>query len=183
MRLIVGRIAKPHGIRGEVLVDVRTDDPGVRFAVGSVLATDSTAAASAPGASGLPAQIPATLTIEVARPHLGRYILLFEGYDDRTGAESLRGVLLCVDSSVVVPSDDPDDFSDYELIGLAAVDPGGERIGEIVTIDHAPAADLLVIRRPGGRNAMVPFVKAMVPEVDIAGGRVVLTLPEGLLDL
>ena len=211
MRLIVGRIAKPHGIRGEVVVDLRTDEPGVRFAVGSVLMTDSTALAPTHGSqgAGVPAvgspavgsqgagaqpaedvgrygvllRIPATLKIEAARPHQGRYIVLFDGFFDRTGAEVLRGVLLCVEVDAVTPSADPDDFSDHELIGLAVVDQRGEHLGEITRIDHAPAADLLVVRRPGGRSSLVPFVRAIVPEVDVKGGRVVITPPEGLLDL
>lgn len=188
MLLIVGRITRPHGIRGEVTVELRTDEPQQRFAVGSVLVTDPTArtvpdrAGSAPdGMARWP--VPAELTVETVRPHHGRLIVGFDGVYDRNLAEELRGVLLCVDSEAVPPSEDPDEFHDHQLVGLAAVSPAGEQLGEVVRIDHAPASDLLVLRRPGGRTALVPFVKEMVPEVDLAGGRVVLTPPEGLLDL
>jgi 16S rRNA processing protein RimM len=183
MLLNVGQIFRPHGIRGEVMVDVRTDEPDERFAVGSVLLTDSTAVRrSAPVPEGA-WQVPSKLTIESVRPHQGGLLVVFEGIYGRDVAEALRGVLLCVDSSEVRPSDDPDEFNDHDLVGLAAVDAGGHPLGEVVRVDHAPASDLLVVRRPGGGTALVPFVKAIVPEVDLAAGRVVLTPPEGLLDL
>jgi 16S rRNA processing protein RimM len=127
--------------------------------------------------------VPQTLTIETVRPHLGRMLVVFDGVYDRNIADGLRGVLLCVDSEDLPVSDDPDEFSDHQLVGLAAVTPEGEQLGEVVSIDHAPASDLLVLRRPDGRSALVPFVKAIVPEVDLAGGRVVVTPPEGLFDL
>ncbi|MCW2640724.1 MAG: ribosome maturation factor RimM [Dactylosporangium sp.] len=175
MLLVIGRIARPHGILGEVLVDVRTDEPAERFTPGSVLATD-------PGRRAAP-HVPPTLTIETVRPHQGRLLVVFDGVYDRDVAEGLRGVLLCVNSDDLPGSNSPDEFSDYELVGLAAVTPDGEPLGEVVRVDHAPASELLVLRRPDGRSALVPFVKAIVPEVDLAGGRVVLTPPEGLFDL
>ena len=170
MLLVVGRIIRAHGIRGEVVVDVRTDEPAERFAVGSVLVTD-------------PAAVRDGLKIEAVRPHQGRLLIVFEGVYDRTAAEALKGIRLCVDSADVRPSADPDEFNDHQLIGLRAVGVDGEMLGEVVAIDHAPASDLLVLRLPDQRSALVPFVKAIVPEVDLAGGRVVLTPPEGLLDL
>ena len=169
MLLVVGEIVRPHGVRGEVVVTVRTDEPAERFTPGAVLVTD-------PGEAG-------PLTIEYARPHQGRLIVAFEGVEDRNAADALRQVLLCVDSASVPPLDDPDEFHDHQLVGLAAVDPAGEKIGEVARIDHGPAHDMLVLRRPDGRTALVPFVSAMVPEVDLAGGRLVMTLPDGLLDL
>jgi 16S rRNA processing protein RimM len=190
MLLVVGQIVRPHGIRGEVVVNVRTDEPEQRFAPGSVLVTDRGRAvpqpASGPDAGDAPDGrwvAPPVLTVEAVRPHQGRLIVGFDGVHDRNLAEELRGVMLCVDSTDVPPSDDPDEFNDHELVGLAAVGPGGEALGEVVRVDHAPASDLLVLRRPDGRTALVPFVRAIVPEVDVAGGRVVLTPPEGLFDL
>ena len=115
--------------------------------------------------------------------HQGRLLVVFDGIYDRTIAEALRGVLLCVDSSQVAPSADPDEFNDHQLVGLKAVDVDGNELGTVRRIEHAPASDLLVIDRPAGGTALVPFVKAIVPEVDLAAGRVVLTPPEGLLDL
>jgi len=169
MLLIIGAIVRPHGVRGEVVVDVRTDEPDERFVSGAVLVTD-------PGSAG-------PLTIEYAKPHLGRMIVAFEGVEDRDQADALRRTLLCVDSDDIAPPDDPDEFHDHQLVGLAAFDPEGEKIGEVMRIEHTPGADTLVLRRPDGGTAFVPFVSALVPEVDLAGGRMVMTLPEGLLDL
>jgi 16S rRNA processing protein RimM len=175
MLLVVGQIARPHGIRGELGVDVRTDEPAERFAPGSVLVTD-------PGKRPAP-DVPAKLTVETVRPHQGRLLIVFEGVYDRGVADRLRGVLLCVDSDDLPGIDDPDEFNDHQLVGLAAVTPEGERLGEVVRVDHAPASDLLVLRRPDGREALVPFVKAIVPEVDLTAARLVVTPPEGLFDL
>jgi 16S rRNA processing protein RimM len=193
MRLVVGEIVRPHGLRGEVVVNLLTDEPAQRFVPGSVLITDPGRSRSRPepdaqsGRGARPAgrrwQTPPTLTVEQARPFQGRMLVEFAGVLDRDIAEELRGVLLCVDSATVARSEDPDEFGDHELVGLTAVDVAGGQLGEVVRIDHAPAADLLILRRPDGRTAMVPFVKAIVPEVDLAAGRVVLTPPEGLFDL
>ncbi|SCF30350.1 ribosome maturation factor RimM [Micromonospora chokoriensis] len=203
MQLVVGRIGKPHGVRGEVTVEVRTDEPEARFAPGTVLRTapgatppsapaHSTVLRTAPGAvpspvpadgPGVPFRVPAELTIEEARFHQGRMLVAFDGILDRNTAEALRGTLLVVDSADVAPPDDPEEFHDHQLVGLAVVTPAGERLGEVARIDHAPASDLLVLRRPEGRTALIPFVRAIVPEVDLAGGRVIVDPPAGLLDL
>ena len=169
MQLVVGQIVRPHGIRGEVVVEVTTDEPAARFTPGAALVTD-------PATAG-------PLTIEAVRPHQGRLIVAFEGVPDRDGADALRGVKLCVDSAEVPPPTDPDEYHDFQLVGLTAVALSGEALGDVVRVDHPPGADLLVLRRPDGRTALVPFVKAIVPEVDVAGGRVVLAPPEGLFDL
>jgi 16S rRNA processing protein RimM len=123
------------------------------------------------------------LTVETLRPHQGRFLVTFAGYADRDMADQLRGVLLCVDSSTVPDPDDPDEFNDHQLVGLRAELPTGEHLGEVVRIDHAPASDLLIVRLPDGRTGLVPFVRAIVPEVDIPGGKVVLTPPDGLFDV
>ncbi len=174
MLLVVGRIVRPHGVLGEVVVDVRTDEPEERYTPGSVLVTD-------PGRAVAP--VPEKLTVQTVRPHQGRLLVVFDGIHSRDLAERLRGALLCVDSAEVPPPADPDEFHDHQLVGLAAVTPDGEALGEVVRVDHAPASDLLILRRPDGRTALVPFVKAIVPEVDLAGRRVVVTPPEGLFDL
>ena len=169
MQLVIGRIARAHGIRGEVVVEVTTDEPDLRFVEGGVLATD-------PADRG-------PLTIEAARPHQGRLIIGFAGVLDRDGAEALRGVRLCVESADLPPPTDPDEYHDFQLVGLRAVDLAGGDLGEVTEVRHGPGADLLVLRRTAGGTALVPFVKAIVPSVDLAGGRVVLSPPEGLLDL
>jgi len=173
MLLVVGRIGRPHGIRGEVTVEVRTDDPEARFAVGTVFHTDPAATSAAPSAPPITDQgelvrVPEQLTIEAARWHQGRLLVSFDGIHDRDVAEVLRDTLLWVDSAEVPPPVDPDEFNDHQLVGLAVVTSTGEALGEIARIDHAPASDLLVLRRPEGRTALIPFVKAIVPEVDLA---------------
>ncbi|WP_017570646.1 ribosome maturation factor RimM [Nocardiopsis halotolerans] len=168
MRLVVGRIGRAHGVRGDVAVDVRTDDPAARFADGSVLATDP------PGAG--------PLTVSSTRRHSGRLLVRFKGVTDRDAAEGLRGTTLLVDSEDIAPLDDPDEFHDHELIGLTAVTTGGEPVGTVEDVVHH-AQDLLVVATPGGGEVLVPFVAALVPEVDVAGGRIVLDPPPGLLDL
>lgn len=198
MQLIVGRIGRPHGIRGEVSVDVRTDEPEARFAAGSVFATElapvrgngtGPAAPAGPGGgapdepAGVRVEVPPTLTLESFRWHQGRLLAVFEGFADRNAAEVLRGVALCVDSADLLPPDDPDEFHDHQLVGLTAVTVTGETLGEVASIDHAPSSDLLVLRRPEGGTALIPFVRAIVPEVDLPGGRVVVDPPAGLLDL
>ena len=175
MELVIGSVVRAHGVRGEVVVAVTTDEPEARYVVGSVVATD-------PATAG-------PLTIEALRGHSSsgtdRLLVAFEGIEDRDGAERLRGVKLLVDAADVEPSDDPDEFHDFQLVGLAVrVDAAeGEHVGDIVRVDHGPGADMLIVDRPDGRQSLVPFVSAIVPTVDIAGGYVVITPPDGLLDL
>ena len=169
MQLVIGQIVRPHGIRGEVVVEVTTDEPGARYTAGSALSTE-------PAAAG-------PLTIEAVRPHQGRLIVAFDGILDREAADALRGVRLCVDSADLPAPEDPDEIHDFQLVGLAAVDPAGQPLGEVVGVEHGPAADLLVVRQLDGRRALVPFVKAIVPVVDLGAGTMVLTPPEGLLEL
>jgi 16S rRNA processing protein RimM len=172
-QLIIGSIVRAHGTRGEVVVYVTTDEPDDRYVAGSVLQTD-------PATAG-------PLTIEAARTYTagGRPQLLvtFEGLFDRDAAERLRGVKLLCDSSEITPSDDPDEFHDFQLVGLSVQLTDGEVVGEVVKVNHGPGADLLIVNRPGRQQALIPFVRAIVPEVDLEGGRVVITPPEGLLDL
>ena len=179
MQLVVGRIGKAHGVKGEVAVEVRTDDPDARFAAGTRLSTEP------PGRG--------PLTVVRTRPHSGRLLVVFEGVTDRTAAEALRGTLLTVDSADSAPLDDPDEFYDHELLGLAVVTVDGQEVGEVVDVLHPPGPDLIVVRLgdgsgvpaddSAGREALVPFVRAIVPSVDVPGGRLVVDPPAGLLDL
>ena len=167
---VVGRVVKPHGIRGELVVDVHTDSPDERFAPGAVLVTRAR-----DGASG-------TVTIAAARPHTGRLLVTFEDVAGRDAAEAMRGLLLLVDAADIAPSDDPEEFYDHELEGLEVVDVHGTRVGVVAEVLHTAASDLLAVRRDGGGEALVPFVTEIVPTVDVAAGRVVVDPPEGLLD-
>jgi len=181
MQLVVGRVGRPHGIRGELTVQVRTDEPDRRFAAGSVLATE-------PAARG-------PLTVVSSRWHSGRLLVRFAGCADRGSADDLRGTLLVMDSAEVATSADPDEFGDYELIGLEVLTIAGDQVGVVADVLHH-GQDLLVIEPPAGRpgpaapgsrpghdQILVPFVAAIVPEVDVSAGRLVIDPPPGLLDL
>jgi 16S rRNA processing protein RimM len=170
MQLVVGRIGRPHGIRGDIVVEVRTDDPELRFSAGSVLATE-------PAAAG-------PLTVAASRWHSGRLLVSFAGVDDRAGADELRGIMLVVDSAQLEDPGDPDEFRDYQLIGLTVLTTSGEHVGQVADILHH-GQDLLVINGDGprrGAEILVPFVAPLVPTVDVPGGRLIIDPPAGLLD-
>jgi 16S rRNA processing protein RimM len=170
MQLVVGRIVRPHGVRGELAIEVRTDDPELRLAVGTVLATE-------PAAAG-------PLTVVSTRWHSGRLLVTFKDVEDRNGAEDLRGVLLLVDSAELEDVTDPDEFRDHQLVGLAVLALDGEHIGDVADVLHS-GQDLLVVSGSGKRagvEIMIPFVSAIVPEVDLAAGVLRIDPPPGLLD-
>ena len=166
MELVVARVGRPHGVRGEVSIEVRTDAPERRLVPGAVLATD-------------PASV-GSLTIASVRDHNGRLLVAFEQVNDRSAAEALRGVLLLAD--VDVDEDEPDAWHVQQLVGLRALLRDGTVVGEVVALEQGAAQDLLVVREPSGHRALVPFVTAIVPVVDVAAGHVVLDPPGGLLE-
>jgi len=170
--LVVGQILRPHGLRGELSVEVHTDDPKQRFAVGSVLGTD-------PPEAG-------PLTVEASRWHSGRLLVSFTGIADRTDAESLRGAWLTIDAADVPLPEDPDEFHDHQLTGLTVVTISGDLVGTVTNVLHHGQA-LLAVPPPAGTSGraemLVPFVAAIVVEVDLAGQRLVIDPPPGLLDL
>ncbi len=168
MQLVVGRIGRAHGIKGEVSVEVRTDEPELRLAPGAVLVTD-------PASAG-------PLTVETGRVHSGRLMLRFAGVKDRNGAEALRNVLLIADVDPEETPEDPEEFYDHQLVDLDVVTADGTEIGRIKEISHLPYQDLLVVERPDGSEVMVPFVAEIVPEIDLELQRAVVTPPPGLLD-
>jgi 16S rRNA processing protein RimM len=169
MQVTVGRIGRPHGVRGDVVVGVRTDEPELRFAVGSRLDTDR------PGVG--------PLTVAAARWQSGELIVRFDGIGDRTAAAGLRGIWLSVDSSSLAPPDDPDEFRDHELIGLSVHTADGAVVGVVADVRHH-GQDLLAVRPAAGTGEiLVPFVKAIVTDVDVSSGVLVIDPPAGLLNL
>ncbi|KXP13855.1 ribosome maturation factor RimM [Tsukamurella pseudospumae] len=171
MELVIGRVAKSHGIRGELVVEVRTDSPELRFADGAVLTGRRPREKNT-----------RTYTVAASRNHSGRLLVRLQGVNDRTAADELRGTLFLIDSADVEPSDDPDEFYDHELEGLAVRTVGGDDVGVIAEVLHAPGGELLSVKAPDGREILIPFVTAIVPDIDIAGGVVTVDPPEGLLD-
>ncbi len=183
IELVVGRIGKPHGLRGEVTVDVRTDEPERRFAPGAVLRAERPRGA-APGAQGSPRAAvasPGSLRVVRARWHSSVLLVTFAELDDRTAAEGARGLVLHAEVPVAERPEDPEEFYDHQLVGLRAEDTDGTPLGEVTGLVHGGAQDLLAIRTPDGRDTLVPFVQALVPEVDLAGGRVVVADRPGLV--
>ena len=171
---VIARIGKPHGLLGEVTVQLHTDEPERRLVVGTLIDTEATSGTG----------VPRALTVRSTRVHNGVWLVGFEEIPDRTGAESLRGTRLVVDAVDVLPAADEDDvFTEEQLRGLAVVDPAGTVLGEVGGLELGAAQDRLVILLPDGREAQVPFVAALVPEVDLEAGRVVVDAPPGLLDL
>lgn len=169
---VVARIGKPHALRGEVTVQLHTDDPESRFVPGVVFDTRAQAG------SGVPRQ----LTLATTRVHQGVWLLGFEGIPDRTGAESLRNTRLVL-ADEVLADDDGEGWYEADLVGLAAVTPDGESVGEVIALELGTAQDRLRLRRPNGKEALIPFVEEIVPEVDLEAGRLIVDAPPGLLDL
>lgn len=179
MELVVGRIVKPHGVRGELVVEVRTDDPDQRFAAGSVLRArprmrDTTAYTDLP-----------RHTVVAARAHSGRLLVTIEGVDDRAAADALRGTLLVIDSADLPARDDPDEFYDHELEGLEvrlrSGDSPSRPIGIVREVLHTAGGDLLAVDLPGTGEVLVPFVSQFVPHIDLEEGYLDIDPPEGLL--
>ncbi len=169
--VVVGRVGKPHGIRGEVTVEVRTDEPDRRFPVGAALRVERPRGVAAPWE---------VLTVTATRWHQSTLLVRFEELGDRTVAESARGLLLHADVPADESPDDPEEFYDHQLVGLAVEDVDGRPLGEVSAVLHG-AQDLLEVRTPDGRDTLVPFVAALVPEVDLPGGRVVVADRPGLV--
>jgi len=160
---VVGRIGRAHGLKGEVFVEPRTDEPERRFAAGQVLGTGD-----------------GSLTVADSRTHSGRLVVRFEELADRTAAEAARGTELTCRVDPDEMPEDPDEFYDHQLAGLRVETTGGDAVGELERVEHGAAQDLLVIRTPE-REVLFPFVSALVPEVDVAGGRIVINDKPGLL--
>lgn len=168
MQLVVGKIGRAHGIRGDVSVEVRTDEPELRLGPGAVVLTD-------------PASV-GPLTIESGKVHSGRLLLHFAGVNDRNAAEALRGTMLIAEVDPEERPDDPEEFYDHQLIGLDVVLLDGTLVGELSEVVHLPYQDLLTVTRPDGTEVLVPFVERIVPTIDLENQRAVIDPPPGLID-
>lgn len=171
VEVVVGRIAKAHGLRGDVVVDVRTDEPERRFTTGAVLDTPRS-----------------RLTVRSVQWHGNRLIADFEEVADRNAAEALRGAELSVRVEVSQRPDDPEEYYDHQLVGLQAVGSDGEYAGEVVEVLHLPTQDVLSMLSPSGEELLVPFLRELVAAVDLSRHRLILSssgevvagvLPEG----
>ncbi len=166
-RVVVGRIGPAHGVNGNVFVQPLTDVPEVRFADEQVLH------------AGPP--VSADLTVAQSKDHSGRLVVRFHGIADRNAAESLRGAELEADIDPAERPADSEEYFDRQLIGLRVVDTTGNELGSVTDVVHLPAQDLLAVLLTSGGERLVPFVKEIVPGVDLADGTVVVDAPTGLL--
>jgi 16S rRNA processing protein RimM len=173
VELVVGRVVKAHGVSGELVVEVRTDDPDGRFAAGATL-TGKPARGGSPG----------EYTIESIREHGGRLLMRLAGVADRDAADAMRGVVFVVDSADLPPIDDPDEFYDHQLEGLSVGTIDGRDVGRVAEVLHTAAGELLAVRhpdRPG--EVLVPFVTAIVTSVSLADKVIEIDPPDGLLEI
>lgn len=164
----VGRIGPARGVRGEVFVQPWTDDPAQRFAPGTVFFAG--------------AQTDRRLEVETINDTGRKTVLHFVGVGSRAQAEQLRGLELFLPATARPELSDPDEFYDSELVGLAARTVAGEPLGPVVEVLHAGGGVYLVLQIDG-RERLVPFVRAIVPTVDLAAGTVAIDPPDGLFDL
>ena len=169
-QLRVGRLLKAHGLKGAIKIELYTDDPDRRFVPGAEFSLQ------VPGDSPWHGK---SITLRELRWYNGHAVGFFEGVDDRTAAETLAKAILWV-SHVEEEAPEDDAWYDHQLIGLAVV-RDGERVGEVSHVEHFPAQDLLIVKTGSG-EVMVPFVAAIVPEVDLAAGTVTVTPPPGLFE-
>ncbi|VEG53584.1 16S rRNA-processing protein RimM [Mycolicibacterium aurum] len=172
MDLVVGRVVKAHGVTGELTVDVRTDDPEGRFRRGATLR-------GRPSRGGAEREY----VIESMRPHGERLLVRLVGIGDRDSAEALRGTLFLVDAAQLPPIDDPDEFYDHQLEGMAVETVGGDRVGTVAEVLHTAAGELLSIKDADGAEILVPFVSAIVTAVSLEDQTIQIDPPEGLLEL
>jgi 16S rRNA processing protein RimM len=172
LELTVGRVVKAHGVGGEVVVEVRTDDPAARFAPGNTLR----AKRSRGGGEE------ASYVVAEAREHGARLLVRLAGVDDRDAADALRGSLFVVDSDDLPPIDEPDTYYDHQLEGLRVRTTTGQDVGVVAEVLHTAGGELLAVRRDSG-ELLVPFVGAIVVSVSLQDGLIEIDPPEGLLDL
>lgn len=167
MRRLVGRIGRSHGIRGEMTVQLHTDEPEVRFRPGAILFDDE--------------QDGAAHAVQELRWHSGRALLRLSAVTSREDAEQLRNTLLFAEVGAGESPAADDEWYDHQLVGLAVVSVDGDDLGEVREVLHLPGQDLLLVA-DADRTFSIPFVKALVPRVDTDGGRVVVDPPSGLLE-
>lgn len=173
MELVVGRVVKSHGVTGELVVEVRTDDPEARFAPGSTLRAK---------ASRVKGGAERSVVVEGVRPHGARLLVRLAGVTDRDAADALRGSLFVIDSDDLPSLDEPDTYYDHQLEGLKVRTTTGQELGVVAEVLHTAAGELLAVKRDSG-ELLVPFVSAIVTSVSLDHGLLEIDPPDGLLDL
>lgn len=159
--VVLARLGAANGLRGDVKLELRTDSPE-RLAVGARVITDDA--------------LVGELTVARRRVSGGAQLIAFDQVTDRTDAEALTGLLLLGPAV-----EEEDAWYPADLVGLEARSVDGRVLGEVVAVQDSPAHHLLEVREPSGTRTLVPFVTAIVPSVDVAGGWLVIDAPGGLL--
>ncbi|MFS2241224.1 MULTISPECIES: ribosome maturation factor RimM [unclassified Microbacterium] len=167
-QLRVGRLLKAHGLKGALKLELYTDNPERRFVPGAEFTLQVPEASSWHGK---------TVTIREYRVMNGNSVVFLDGVDDRTAAESLVRAILWMDEDDEV---EDDAWYSHQLVGLDVV-RDDVVVGRVARVEHLPAQDLLIVKTESA-EVMVPFVEAIVPTVDVAAGRVVVTPPAGLFE-
>jgi 16S rRNA processing protein RimM len=162
--VVVGTAGRAHGLQGEMFVHLRTDSPELRFTPGSRL---------------LCGDLPVTVASYRGQDHRG--IIRFDEVSDRTSAEALTGSTLLAEVEDTETTEADGEYFDHQLVGLEVVTESGEVVGSMTRVDHLGFQDQLVVSTPGGERP-IPFVDALVPEVDLAAGRVTIHVIPGLLE-
>ncbi|MFT4215407.1 MAG: ribosome maturation factor RimM [Microbacterium sp.] len=171
-QLRVGRLVKAHGLKGALKLELYTDDPDGRFVTGAVFTLQVPESSPWHGR---------TVTVREFRWMNAHPVVFFDEVEDRTAAETIVRAILWIDQDESAPSEE-DAWFDHQLVGLDVV-RDGERVGRVIRVDHLPAQDLLAVRLASGEDeVLVPFVSAIVPEVDVVGGTVTVTPPAGLFE-
>ena len=165
VEVVIGRVGRAHGIRGEVSIDLRTDEPGRRFFPGAKVKLESGR----------------ELTVEKTTWQRGRLLVTLAGYPDRTAVETLTGELLTTRVKASEIPSDKDEYFDRQLVGMKVLDHEGEICGTVLEVLHMPSQDVLEVETATG-SRLVPFVKALVPVVDMEAGTLQLADVKGLLE-
>jgi 16S rRNA processing protein RimM len=166
VEVVVGVIGRAHGVHGEVVVDVRTDEPERRFAAGQVLRAESTTR---------------SFRVVSSRLHGTRRLIRFAELSDRTSAEQVRGLRLVIDVDPAELPSGPEEYFDRQLVGLTVRSADDPHLGRVVSVLHLPHQDLLEISVADGSRQLVPFVSALVPEIDLIQRTILLANVPGLL--
>ena len=166
--VLVGRIARAHGIRGQVIVDPATDFPDERFKAGSVLHILRGDAIEA-------------VTVETVRFHRGRPIIGLAGIDTMNAAETLAGreLRVSVDALQPLPAGS---YYHHDLVGCSVETPSGETIGEVRGVEGDGASSRLIVESSNG-HVLIPMVDGICVTIDVAGRKIVVAPPDGLLDV
>ncbi len=167
MDVVVGRLGRPHGVHGEISVEVRTDDPENRFAIGAKITVKENNK---------------KLTVASTRWHLSKLLIKFEEIQDRTQVDAVRGKLLVVEVDPNEATLGNNEFYEFQLIDLDVFNTNNEKLGVVKEVLPGSAQALIVVKTLDNKEVMVPFVNQLVPEVDIKNKRVVMNPPSGLFD-